>query len=178
MASILVRDAVLADAPELGRVHVVAWQGAYVGIMPDEYLANLDPADNTEAWAGAIERNPNPTDGRRLVVELDGQVVGLSLVWPARGEDEAGLGELIMINLVPEAWGTGAGTALLVADVDALRDLGFNEAILWVAEDNARARRFYEREGWTPDGASKTEHIGGAQLAELRYRRPLLGTTR
>ncbi len=173
MSTITVRDAVLADASDLGRVHVAAWQAAYIGIMPDEYLADLNEADNAEAWAGAIERNPSPAEGRRLVVELDGVVVGLSLVWPARGDDEAGLGELIMINLAPEGWGTGAGTALLAADVDALRDLGFTEAVLWVAEANARARRFYEREGWLPDGATKTDTIGGAPIVELRYRRRL-----
>lgn len=173
MAEIIVREAVLTDAVRMGQVHVAAWQSAYVGIMPAEYLANLDPADNIEAWSGAIERNPTPTEGRRLVVELDGEVVGLSLAWPARGKDEGGLGELIMINLHPDAWGTGAGTALLNADVDALRELGFDEAILWVAAGNARARRFYEREGWTADGAAKTDTIGGAGVEELRYRRNL-----
>lgn len=150
-----------------------AWRAAYVGIMPDQYLADLNEADSAEAWAGAIQRNPTPEEGRRLVVELNGELVGLSLVWPARGDDEAGLGELILINLAPHAWGKGAGTALLDADVEALRDLGFDEAILWVAEDNARARRFYEREGWLPDGASKTDTIGGASIVELRYRRAL-----
>ena len=173
MANIAVRDAVVADAPALGRVHVAAWRTAYVGIMPADYLENLDPADSAESWAGAIERNPLPAEGRRLVVSVDGVLVGFSLVWPARNDDEAGLGELIMINLHPDAWGVGAGTALLAADVDALRGLGFDEAVLWVAEGNARARRFYEREGWQPDGATKTDVIGGAEVEEVRYRRSL-----
>ncbi len=39
--------------------------------------------------------------------------------------------------------------------------------------DNERARRFYERGGWRPDGARKVESIGGRELPELRYARAL-----
>jgi hypothetical protein len=40
---------------------------------------------------------------------------------------------------------------------------------LWVAEANPRARRFYEREGWTADGGVKIEEFGGRPLREVRY---------
>ena len=39
---------------------------------------------------------------------------------------------------------------------------------LWVLADNARARRFYERHGWTADGASQALTIPGAPI-EVRY---------
>ena len=58
----------------------------------------------------------------------------------------------------------------------AVRDLttrGFGEAVLWVFEANAPARAFYERLGWTPDGAAKPFAIGGSTPIELRYRRRL-----
>jgi RimJ/RimL family protein N-acetyltransferase len=45
--------------------------------------------------------------------------------------------------------------------------------MLWVFEANAAARGFYERLGWTPDGAAKPFAIGGAVPVELRYRRRL-----
>ena len=32
-----------------------------------------------------------------------------------------------------------------------------------------RARRFYEREGWTADGGVKIEEFGGRPLREVRY---------
>ena len=37
-------------------------------------------------------------------------------------------------------------------------------ASLWVAEDNPRARRFYEKLGFRPDGESQVEE----QLANIR----------
>jgi hypothetical protein len=47
---------------------------------------------------------------------------------------------------------------------------GADEAMLWVGEGIARARRFYEGEGWARDGESRTSPIGPV---EVRYRRAL-----
>ena len=47
------------------------------------------------------------------------------------------------------------------------------EAVLWVVAGNGRARRFYEREGWRPDGADVTDDARGFPVTELRYRRDL-----
>ena len=36
-----------------------------------------------------------------------------------------------------------------------MRDLGSVRCHLWVLEDNARARRFYERRGWEENGETR-----------------------
>jgi GNAT superfamily N-acetyltransferase len=54
------------------------------------------------------------------------------------------------------AGGGGAGQALMAALLRALRDERFQEAILWVLEDNPRTRRFYELAGWGADGAVRS----------------------
>ena len=38
-------------------------------------------------------------------------------------------------------------------------------------EDNPRARAFYERGGWSPDGERKSEERWGVRAAEVRYRK-------
>jgi RimJ/RimL family protein N-acetyltransferase len=49
---------------------------------------------------------------------------------------------------------------------------GYGCITLWVLEGNARARRFYERAGFAPDGASHgLPDLGG--VTEIRYRRAL-----
>jgi GNAT superfamily N-acetyltransferase len=58
--------------------------------------------------------------------------------------------------VVPEEWGSGVATQLLAAGLDRIRAAGHGAAALDVMADNARARRFYEREGWTPDGRVST----------------------
>ena len=47
----------------------------------------------------------------------------------------------------------------------------FDAALLWVLEDNPRARGFYERAGWAPDGVRKAEERFGVRAAEVRYRK-------
>jgi GNAT superfamily N-acetyltransferase len=55
----------------------------------------------------------------------------------------------------PEAWGTGVADELHDRAVAAIRAAGHERARLWVLEENARARRFYERHGWFADGSSR-----------------------
>jgi ribosomal protein S18 acetylase RimI-like enzyme len=54
---------------------------------------------------------------------------------------------------------------------------GFAHGVLWVFEDNERARRFYQAHGWSPDGGREDFEFGGCRVPELRYARPLSPTT-
>jgi hypothetical protein len=51
--------------------------------------------------------------------------------------------------------------------------VGYVRAAVWVMNGNARGRRFYESDGWTPDGARKTEQLWGAETDAMRYARDL-----
>ena len=44
---------------------------------------------------------------------------------------------------------------------------------MWVLEGNAAARAFYQRHGWTSDGARTEFEIGEAHPMEIRYSRQL-----
>lgn len=110
-----------------------------------------------------------------LVAEQqNGDVVGFAFTTASRDDDgDDGTGEVVAIYAHPDAIGTGAGRELMAAAVAGLRTAGFRSATLWVLDSNTRARRFYERAGFRPDGASKTEDYAGATITELRYRRQL-----
>jgi GNAT superfamily N-acetyltransferase len=89
---------------------------------------------------------------------------------------EAGLagqvGEVYALYVTPDWWSTGTGRSLMSRAVAALSDAGYERAVLWVLEANARARRFYDRAGWILDGASNVlDGLGG--VVEVRYIRPL-----
>jgi GNAT superfamily N-acetyltransferase len=99
----------------------------------------------------------------------DAGVIGFVRVGPLVDEDEVGL--VYLLYVLPEHWGCHVGTALMRAGMNELRDLGMSEAFLWVLRDNLRARRFYERLGWTPDGRTSSEDYGGCRLEALCYRR-------
>ncbi len=176
-----VRAASASDAAEMGQIHVAAWRAAYAGLMGAEFLAQLDPERGEKWWhqvlsgrSSAPGEAADPAPWAHLVVELDGRVVAMSTVGPSR-DSEPGLpdGELWMLNAHPDAFGTGAATALHREALAALAGNGASAAYLWVARDNPRARRFYEREGWRADGGEKTQAFGGVDVAEVRCVRDL-----
>jgi ribosomal protein S18 acetylase RimI-like enzyme len=173
----VVRRAVVGDADAIGSVHVRAWQAGYRGQMSDEFLDGLSIEDRQHSWRAGLTEGPG--DRTVVVVEdpADGHVCGFAVVGDPRDRAPAaaGDGELWAINLEPEAWGRALGAALLAGAVVALQGRGSTEAHLWVLEANARARRFYEREGWAADGGVKDEDFGGRSLREVRYRRGLTG---
>jgi ribosomal protein S18 acetylase RimI-like enzyme len=164
---VTVRPATVADAPAMGRLHVRAWQAAYRGHMPDGYLDGLRAEDRAAGWERVLGRGREW--GVVLVAEQAGQVTGFANLGPA--EDPPGAGELYAINVDPDAWGTGAGRALLGAAQAELDRMGFAESVLWVLPANARARRFYEIAGWAADGSDRTMEVLGVVVPEVRYRR-------
>ena len=167
----VVRAAVPADAAAMAALHVRAWQAAYAGVMPADFLAGLTIADREAMWRRSLTKPELAPAERVILVAADGdQVLGLCAAGHARGDDELGLGELYALNVDPPAWGRGAGRALLAA-ATAWLDARFGVSILWVTEENSRARRLYERAGWSPDGGAKTEDFGGASVRDCRYRR-------
>jgi GNAT superfamily N-acetyltransferase len=181
MAEQVVRWATVEDGPAIGRVHVGAWQAAYRHQMPDDYLASLDPVERGRLWTENLRRGggkgrgitANGETSITLVAEDEGKIVGIASAGRARSSEEENLGELMMINLVPEAWGRGIGRLLLDAAMSEVKTQGYGEAILWVLDTNVRAQRFYEKLGWCADGHERTTEDRGFVIRDLRYRRTL-----
>ncbi|CAN5489480.1 GNAT family N-acetyltransferase [soil metagenome] len=168
----VVRVARVDDAKAIGVVHVDAWQAAYRGIMPDEYLNGLRATDRSAQWGRWLATPPSGT--HIVVIEGSGTVVGFASCGVERGSvDDPTVGELYAINLSPTVWGQGFGRELLAAATQVLAHDGYAAAILWVVPQNDRARRFYERAGWTDDGTARVETVQGATVDEVRYRRNL-----
>lgn len=165
---VVIRAAKVDDAAGIADVHVRSWQQAYTGIVPDDYLAGLDPAQRAPMWAENLRRGP---DDHVLtwVAETDGRIVGFATLGPGRDEDvRRGDREIYSIYLEPERWGQGVARDLMRTVVG---EAGPNRILLWVLADNERAQHFYRRNGFEPDGVEKLAPVGGAELLEVRYRR-------
>jgi GNAT superfamily N-acetyltransferase len=161
---LLVRPARLEDAEGVVRAHEEASAEMFhevVGKPLAEFVPFEARLEQVQTSIAKVSR-----DAQILVAERDGRIVGMA-VWRRHPNGE---GELKDLHVVPEAWGTGVATELIAAAADGLRRAGAEEAFLWVGEANPRARRFYEREGWAPDGTSQASSLGPT---ELRYRQAL-----
>ena len=97
---------------------------------------------------------------------------GVASAGPARSRS-AGVGELYTLYVSKSVAGSGVGHRLLAYTVAQLKATLNASAILWVLEHNQRARRFYEREGWSYDGARRREEFDGVNVGVVRYSRAL-----
>jgi ribosomal protein S18 acetylase RimI-like enzyme len=162
-----VRWAAPEDARAIAAIQVETWRAAYVGVMPQQVLDDLDVGQRMSAW----ERSLKSEESAQFIAERDGDGVGFVSAGPCF--HEADTGEIYAIYVRPHAWGTGSGWALMEAGVAWLAER-WPEAVLWVAEENPRARRSYERYGWTPESTRVEEVTRGATVSEVLYRLVLL----
>lgn len=157
----MIRPATAEDAEAVARVQIDSWRAAYPHLFSEEQLAGISLAERTENW-----RRWPP-----LVADIDGHVVGFVAVGPAHDDDADG--ELWAIYVRPDHWGTGVGRALIAAGEVRLRELGHTSAVLWVFEDNPRARRFYEAADWATDGRTQQAELFGMSAPAVRYAKSL-----
>ena len=163
-----VRTAVPADAERMAEIHVHAWQKAYQGILPADFLASLSIAARAERWQSDLESMDE--NSLALVIEDRSSVGGFARLAPSADNSD---GEVQAIYLDPRHWRRGWGRQLMTVAENHLVNLGWREAILWVLERNEPARRFYEALGWRVEPHRALLNIGGADVQEIRYRKVL-----
>ncbi len=162
---LIIRRASISAAEDLVRVHVASWQWAYKGLMPDEFLAGLSVQARFEKWRTVLrEENAD----RRVWAAAQGtQLVGFAVT--DRFEPGTRIGEVNSIYLEENAAGKGIGRSLLSHAIDDLRARGFEQVKIWVLALNERARKFYQRAGFEPDGASRVEQRANLEFRDVRY---------
>lgn len=109
-------------------------------------------------------------EGDGTLVAVDGDAV-LGTVDFGADTDDARLGAVFELRVEETHRREGIGTALLVAAEDALQAAGFEEAVMWVDQDDEGAQRFLAWHTWSTDGAIR--EVDG-QPTRARFRR-LLG---
>lgn len=149
------------DRRAVSRIYEESWKSAYQGIVPQTYLDRI-PAG---FWAVNLDQAGRET----LVLTERKQFIGTSSVCPSRWKDYPDFGEVVSLYLLPEYTGCGYGGALLAAAVERLAEQGFREVLLWVLEENHRAKRFYEKHGFRPAGDYMRQEIEGKVLWEVLY---------
>lgn len=158
----VIRAATVGDARAIAEVQVAGWHAAYRGLMPDATLDACTVEVREPKWAQNLAEAGGP---RTTVLVREGRVIGFACVGPSR--DEPRSAEVWALYVAPDAWGTGAGRALLEDGLASLDARGYASTTLWVLRGNARAIRFYEAANFVIDG----EKLGHDGLPTLRMRR-------
>jgi GNAT superfamily N-acetyltransferase len=161
MTEFALRRAGLGDAELLAAAMVRGFDG-YRSFAPAGWVP--------PALAEEVERAREALRGGAwaLVAERDGGLAGHVMVQAAR--DAVALGHLRALFVERGWWGSGLAGALHAAALEEAARRGYTAIRLFTPEGQARARRFYEREGWRFAGDSDVSLAG---LPVVEYRRPL-----
>jgi ribosomal protein S18 acetylase RimI-like enzyme len=154
------RPATLADVDAIAGVWHRGWRDGHLGHVPEALLPHRGRA--------AFERRVPPRVPGTTVATLDGEIVGFVTVH----EDE-----VEQLYVAEEARGRGIADALL-RHAERIIAGRFESAWLAVVSGNARARRFYERNGWRDAGGfDYAAEIAGGTLAvpSQRYEKRVRG---
>ncbi|WP_328991208.1 GNAT family N-acetyltransferase [Kribbella sp. NBC_01245] len=153
------RAAVSGDAGVVAGIWYAGWRDGHWGHIPEALVA----VRTRESFdLRAAERVGDTT-----VCTVDGRVVGFVMVV---GD------EVEQVYLASDQRGSGLAAELLAEAERQVRANGHSRAWLAVVEGNARARRFYERQGWVSEGpfdyqASSAD--GPIAVPCLRYAKPV-----
>jgi GNAT superfamily N-acetyltransferase len=111
-------------------------------------------------------------DGWTLLAEADGAVAGhvsfLASAISGHPDPQPGLAHLWQMFVREPYWGSGLARELMARAVVAARERGYAAMRLYTPAQQARARRFYEREGWQLVGEFDDERLG-LDVAEYRF---------
>lgn len=157
---VVLRRALVDDAPALAQLHVDCWEDAYTGLIPqsilDERRATVD--ERAQRWREILEEHD-----RTWVAEAPEGLIGFAGAGPASDNDLEGDIDLQLLALYVRAgwWGKGVGYALFRQVV------GDRAAYLWVLANNQRAIDFYQRQGFRLDG-TEDEHDEGLHARMVR----------
>ncbi|WP_217239235.1 GNAT family N-acetyltransferase [Streptomyces sp. AC555_RSS877] len=157
----------LADCYRVSEIRVRGWQSAYRGLMPQSFLDALSVTKDAERRRSLF--SARASDGVvNLVAERGGEIVGWAAHGPYRdGDTRTADAELYAVYVDSAHLGSGVGRALLTA---SLEQCGAQARLfLWVLKGNTRARRFYERAGFRPDGAEEPFEVDAVLVPEVRY---------
>ena len=190
---VVIRSASTADAAQIAVVMRDSWFAAYGGIIAPAIIDRATAADGgarvrqsfrMRPWQrmiAAVARQPGRAQADPAAPDIIGyasfgperDVLDMPWPYPLTSAGSGGeVAELYALYVHPAWWSSGTGRALMDQVLAKVGATGYGCITLWVLEANARARRFYQRAGFIPDGARHVlDDLGG--VTEIRYRRAL-----
>lgn len=166
MDNITIRKATPGDEKVLAYIQTESWKAAFADILSPEELVRCTNIERAEQ----MYHNDLGREDCNMAIEFVENQPHCIAAW---GQNRCGLGdavcELVCIHSLQENWGKGYGSAMMQYVLAQLQQFHYESVILWVFEANTRARRFYEKHGFSLTDQKKL--VKG--ISELMYMKRL-----
>jgi GNAT superfamily N-acetyltransferase len=163
-SDIRIREAKPDDYADVAEMHYPVWRRSWTGILTSPVLDILGPA---KRWVAEIYPQSLNREGWSMwLAESDGQTIGVTIFGPDAADPDHLLIDALYVT--EESQRHGVGGRLL--DI-AMSTHPSGDVVLWCAEKNGRARRFYENRDFRIDGRTLDwEPLPGVIVPHVGYR--------
>lgn len=149
----------------LAECHIACWREAYADLIPKHVLDAFDVDRRAEQW----ERRRIDHPGNTVVAVSGAVVIGFGSGGLSHDEPPVTPREINAMYVRAAWYGTGVAHDLMRTVLRPEVDTS-----LWVFEENPRARAFYEKYGFAPDGTRRVEAFSPAlEMRMVRRAAPL-----
>jgi GNAT superfamily N-acetyltransferase len=161
---IRIRQADPADLAGVAEMHYAVWRQSWAGILLPAVMDLLGPP---KRWAAQVyPQTLNRPGWAMWIAECGGRTVGVTIFGP--DDDAPDELQIDALYIAEDSQRHGVGGRLLDAVLGAHPS---GDVILWCAEQNPKARRFYEKNSFRVDGRTLTwEPLPGIRVPHLGYR--------
>lgn len=161
----MIRQAERKDASRLAEILIFTKRVTYRSIFHNDIVSfnEMQVLD----LALSFRENEHALDD--LYVYDDGIVKGL-IKWSREGNFDSDKVRVHELYVDTFFHGQGIGSTMIHDCIHRSKELGCNQIILWVLEQNKGAKEFYEKHGFTYGGKNKPEEGTSAILLEYVLR--------
>ena len=142
----------LGDEATLAYIQTESWKAGFKDILNPETLQQCTQIEKATAmYHHLLEQNI----GNGYLLKVEGEPHCMAWWDATREKDMPGYAELICIHSLQNQWRKGYGSKMMDTILRDIKAAGYSKLMLWVFEENTRARRFYEAHGFTSSGKTK-----------------------
>ena len=146
----------VGHADIIGYVHSGAWKQAYKDVFPDEYLNEDTPEKRTQEFLDSCK---DKGIYYYMICE-DDKAVGI-----VKFTDAEEKFEILSFYILDEYRNKGLGMQVIEY---LKKEFDKKKLVLWVLEDNVKAKRFYENNGFKNTGNTRVIQRGNS-YKQLQY---------
>jgi GNAT superfamily N-acetyltransferase len=163
-SDIRIREATPDDFANVAQMHYRVWRRSWTGILAAPVLDLLGPP---KRWVAEVYPQSLSRRGWRMwIAESGGRTLGVAIFGP--DSDDPDDLQIDALYIAEESQRHGIGGRLLDEVLSAYPS---GDVILWCAEKNGKARRFYEKNNFHVDGRTLVwEPLPGMKVAHVGYR--------
>jgi len=154
------------DEVTLAFIQTESWKAAFKEILSADTLQRYTQMeDATAMYRYLLEYHI----GNGYILKVEDNPHCIAWWDETREKDLPDYAELICIHSLENQWRKGYGRKIMETVMHDIKESGYSKVMLWVFEDNIRARRFYESLGFIANGKTKKDF----EATEVCYEKTL-----